>query len=819
MTRDPASRESHDRPLPSPEAIAALPRDGGPEFNRLIHAQSPYLLQHARNPVDWYPWGPEAFEAAKRRNVPIFLSVGYSTCHWCHVMGHESFEHPDVAAILNAHFVPVKVDREERPDVDEIHMNVTQLLTRHGGWPNSVWLTPDGRPFFAGTYFPREDQGGRPGFQSVLRQVASWWENEHDRVVEQADEITSALRRMATGKPLMASGQASRDLVGQAMGELRQTFDSENGGFGTRPKFPPHGALNLLLHEYERTGNPELLSMLTRTLDAMRLGGIHDHVGGGFARYSTDEAWFLPHFEKMLYDNAQLARVYAEAWRLTGQPAFRRTAERTYAWVLRDLRSPEGAFYSAYDADSEGEEGKFYLWRRAEILALLGEAEGDLVCRVFQVTEDGNYREEATGHRPGSSILHLARPLPELAARERLDPDVLSTRLDAALETLRKAREKRVKPHLDDKVLTSWNGLMIGSLARGGQILERPDLVQAAAEAASFLLTNLRRDGRLLRTWRAGEARLNAYLDDYTFLAHGLLDLHEATGEPRWRAEAEALMGVVEEWFADLKNGGYYFTSHDHETLLTRSRNAFDAAIPSGNGQAALTLVRLAGLTGRAVYRKRADRVFDAFLGLIQRAPRATESLLLALALFHDTLPAEPAEDQAGTRTAPADATAFAGPVKVDAFLARTRITPGHTLPAALRITVDPGWHLNAHKPGLPHLTPTRVTLGKHPHARLGSIEYPTAHEFQPAEGEPIRVYEGEIVLAVPVEIADTAPVGPLTLTLQATLQACDDQRCLKPHQVRLDLTVEVASVEIAAGADDTDENRHPGIFGPLANR
>jgi uncharacterized protein len=537
-------------------------------------------------------------------------------------------------------------------------------------------------------------------------------------------------------------------------------------------------------------------------------------VGGGFARYSTDEAWFLPHFEKMLYDNAQLARAYTEAWRLTGNPAFRRTAERTYAWVLRELRAPGGAFFCAWDADSEGEEGKFYLWRRSEILALLGETEGDLVCRAYQVSEEGNFREEATGHQPGTSILHLAGPLPEIAARERLDPDVLSTRLDASLETLRTAREERVKPHLDDKVLTSWNGLMIGSLARGGRILERPDLVQAAAEAATFLLSNLRHDGRLLRTWRAGQARLNAYLDDYTFLAHGLLDLDEATGEPRWRAEAEALMAAVETWFADVKNGGYYFTSHDHETLLTRSRNAFDAAIPSGNGQAALTLVRLARLTGRSEYRERAARVFDAFLGLMQQAPRATESLLLALALYHDTLPAETTPEQPQAGPAPADATAVAGPVKAEAYVARTRTAPGRTLPTAMRITVDPGWHLNAHRPGLPHLTPTRVAMAPHDHARLGSITYPEAYTFHPTGSEPIQVYEGEIVLAVPVEIHDEAPEGPLNLTLQATLQVCDDQRCLKPGQVRLDLTVEVAP-----DADDPGETRHPSIFGPLAER
>ncbi|MBN2492720.1 MAG: thioredoxin domain-containing protein, partial [Planctomycetes bacterium] len=509
--------------------------DRRPETNRLVREQSPYLLQHAHNPVDWYPWEPEAFAAAAARDVPIFLSVGYSTCHWCHVMAHESFENLAIARLLNEHFVPVKVDREERPDIDEMYLGATQVLTGHGGWPNSVWLTPDRRPFFAGTYFPPEDRPDRPGFPTVLRRIAAWWATERRHVEAQADEVTDALRRMAGGSHMAGSGRAGRERVAAALAELRRTFDPRHGGFGTRPKFPPHGALALLLHEFELTGDRELLGMVTRTLDGLRLGGIHDHVGGGFARYATDERWFLPHFEKMLYDNAQLARAYVDAWRLTGTEDYRRAAERTFMWVLREMRHGEGAFYSAWDADSEGEEGKFYLWRRAEVREALGTAEGELFCRVYGVSEAGNYCEEATGRRPGTNIVYLEQPLEATAAREGLAPAALQARMDDALEKLRAVRSRRVRPHLDDKVLASWNGLMIGSLAHGGRVLGEPRYVAAAAAAARFVLAHLRAGGRLRRSWRAGEAKLNAYLDDHVFLAHGLLDLHEATGEAVWR--------------------------------------------------------------------------------------------------------------------------------------------------------------------------------------------------------------------------------------------------------------------------------------------
>ena len=771
-----------------------LPPDGGTEFNRLIHEKSPYLLQHARNPVDWYPWGEEAFQKAEELNRPVFLSVGYSTCHWCHVMAHESFENEDIAALLNSRYIPVKVDREERPDVDALYMSATQVMTRRGGWPNSVWLTPDRRPFFAGTYFPLEDRPGMDGFKTILDKISEVWRTKRDVVDRQADQLTRAVRHMATGQHGEGPGILDRDLVDKALAELRTAFDETRGGFGSRPKFPPHGSLNLLLHGSPRAGSPDILHMATRTLDAMRLGGIHDHVGGGFARYSTDDRWFLPHFEKMLYDNAQLARAYADAYHRTGDEALGRTAEQTYDWVLREMRAPEGAFYSAYDADSEGEEGKFYLWSREEVLAVLGREEGEHFCSVYNVTAEGNYREEATGHRPGTSILHLTRPLKDHAAAAGEKPEAFRIRMAEALGKLRAVREKRVRPHLDDKILVSWNGLMIGSLARGGTILERLDCIEAAAAAADFILENMRQKGRLLRTYRQGKARLNAYLDDYTFLAHGLLDLHATTGNRRWLEEAGALMEVVCNHFQDEDNGGFYFTSDDHEALLARARDPFDQAIPSGNGMAALTLVRLARITGDPKHLETARRTLEAFTDAIGQAPRATESLLLALAHYH--------------RDFSPDATAHRMPLRAEVFLSHLHAAPGGALDVAIRLTVDSGWHIYAHDPGGEDLIPTAVTLKEDAPGRLGPVQYPEGRCLDAdAPAGRIRVYEGDTWLQTTIDLDRETRTGRVSLPLEITFQACDDRRCLAPESVHLALEVEITEEARDSGG------RFPEIF------
>jgi len=782
-------RHTHTRsPLPSPEEIAALSPTqrvpGGPEFNRLIHEESPYLLQHARNPVDWYPWGEEAFARARKEDKPIFLSVGYSTCHWCHVMERESFEKEDVARLLNEHFIAIKVDREERPDVDDLYMNATQLLTGRGGWPNSVWLTPEGRPWYAGTYFPPEDYYGRPGFKTILLRLAEVWRTRRPEVESQAAQVWQALQRMSSGGEADGMGELTRQLVGPAMGELRRSFDPQRGGFGGAPKFPPHGSLSLLLYEYRRTKEDSLLAMATRTLDAMAQGGIYDHVGGGFHRYSTDERWFLPHFEKMLYDNAQLSRTYVDAYLLTGREDYRRVAAETYEWVLREMIGPEGGFYSALDADSEGEEGKFYLWRREEILALLGEKEGQFFCQVYQVEPDGNFREEASGHRPGTNILHLAQPLAETAQAQGLAPADLRRRLERARQKLLEVRNQRVWPHLDDKVLTAWNGLMIGSFAFGGRHLKEPRYTQAAEQAAHFVLTTLRRNGRLLRTYRDGVAKLNAYLEDYAFLAEGLLELYEATGNRRWLEEAEQLADVLLQQFRDEKEGGFFFTSADHEEWLVRSKQPYDQALPSGNGMAAQVLVRLGQLTGKPQYRAAARTTLDAFVGLMERAPRATESLILATALYFDAGGSAEPEAQPGTRP---EAEVRRKPVTAAAFASRRTAAPGETVEVKVRLTIDEGWHVHSHQPKQENLIPTSLRLEDNPVAALDQVRYPDGQEMTFAfSPEPLSVYAGEVWIKASVTVSPKAETGAATLKFKLRVQACDDQTCLAPETLVL---------------------------------
>ncbi|UCD57868.1 MAG: thioredoxin domain-containing protein, partial [Candidatus Hydrogenedentota bacterium] len=709
-----STRKSANKPLPPPEEIAKLPPDGGPEFNRLVHEKSPYLLQHARNPVDWYPWGAEAFAKAEREKRPIFLSIGYSTCHWCHVMERESFENEEVAELLNRHYVSIKVDREERPDVDEIYMNATQLVTGRGGWPNSVWLLPDGRPWYAGTYFPPEDSLGRPGFKTVLVRLAEFSRTRRQEVEAQANQLSDVMKRISSGRHVEGTGKPTRDIVKQALDELRNSFDKRLGGFGDAPKFPPHGSLNLIFYEYRRTRDASLLKMATHTLDAMGQGGIHDHVGGGFHRYSTDDRWLLPHFEKMLYDNAQLSRSYVDAYLITKNEDYRNLATDTFEWVLREMTDKDGGFYSALDADSEGEEGKFYLWSRDEIIAILGGKAGELFCRVYNIDEGGNFLDEATGEMTGINIPHLKISLAEIAKNENISSEALSSRLRKDRRKLLERRSGRIWPHLDDKVLTSWNGLMISGFAYGGRHLGEPRYTAAAERAAEFLLSAMRKDGRLLRTYRDGQAKLDAYLDDYAFLADGLLELYGATGNERWLKEARALTEVLLRHYRDGADGGFYFTSEDHERLLTRSKDPYDKAIPSGNGMAAKVLVRLGRLTGQERYLETARGCFEAFLGLMQRAPRGAESLILALAMYLDEPPSSSVAAAPDTETSQVadkkpDAFARKEPVTAEAFASRLNVAPGEAFEVAVRLTIDKGWHINSNEPVQDYLIPTSI--------------------------------------------------------------------------------------------------------------
>ena len=763
---------------PSRDEIARLPADGGAEFNRLIHETSPYLLQHARNPVDWRPWCDETFEEAKRRDKPVFLSVGYSTCHWCHVMARESFEDEETARLLNEHFVPVKVDREERPDVDATYMTVTQLLTGSGGWPNSVWLTPEGKPWYAGTYFPPEDRFGLPGFKTLLRRLAQAWRERRDAVQAEANRLQEAVRQAHSFVSAPERIALSRAVVCDALEALRQAHDARHGGFDGAPKFPPHGALALLLYELARRPDHALLAVLTRTLDAMAQGGIRDHLGGGFHRYSTDERWFAPHFEKMLYDNAQLARAYTDAFLLTGEQRYRRAAEETLDWVLREMADPRGGFYSALDAESEGVEGKFYLWTRGELVEVLAQERSERFAAVYGATAAGNYRGEGATPEGGANILFLPKPIEKAAASLDVPADELERQLAEDRRRLLAVRDRRARPHRDDKVLAAWNGLTIGALAHAGACLDEPRYTAAAERAAGFVLGEMMENGRLLRSWREGRAGQDAFLDDYAFLADGLSDLHEATRDDRWLDAAREILRAMEAQFAD-PTGGFFFSREGHDSRLARSKSGFDAAIPSGNGVTAQALLRLATLAGDADAERRAWATIAVFDGVLRQAPRAAASLVLASAVALDRRDAQ--------------ALAFAGPVVATAALDKVATERGQTVEASVVLTIDEGWHVNSNEPGQENLKPTRLSMQSVAGVALDHVEYPTGADVRLAySDEPLSVYEGTVTLRARLRMTADAHVGRRALLLHLDVQPCDDRRCLAPERLELVLPLEI---------------------------
>ncbi|HHY36907.1 MAG TPA: thioredoxin domain-containing protein [Firmicutes bacterium] len=585
--------------------------------NRLIKEKSPYLLQHAYNPVDWYPWGPEAFARAKGEDKPIFLSIGYSTCHWCHVMERESFANEEVAELLNKFFVSIKVDREERPDIDQIYMQACQLLTGQGGWPLTIFMTPEKKPFFAGTYFPRESRFGRPGLLDILATIHEQWMTNREELVRAGEQLTRALQAQVADRD---RGDLDEDTLHRAYQILRENYDETYGGFGPPPKFPtPHNLL-FLLRYWHWTGDDHALSMVKNTLEAMHRGGIYDHLGYGFARYSVDEKWLVPHFEKMLYDNALLAMAYLEGYQVTGKESFARIAREIFTYVLRDMTSPAGAFYTAEDADSEGEEGKFYTWTKAEIKEILGADLGEEFCRWYGVTEAGNFE--------GKNILNRVQGETAVAEGDPREEEHLA----AACQKLFAVREKRIHPHKDDKILTSWNGLMIAALAMGARILSEPRCLEAAARAVQFIWVHLQsREGRLLARYREGEAAYPAYLDDYAALIWALLELYQADQQPVWLRRALTLQEEQDRLFWDEAEGGYFFTGHDSEEILTRPKEVHDGAIPSGNSMAALNLLRLGRLTGREEFTGRAKSLFRTFAGPVSRYPAGYTFFLTAL--------------------------------------------------------------------------------------------------------------------------------------------------------------------------------------------
>ncbi len=729
--------------------------------NRLVHETSPYLRLHAYNPVDWYPWGPEALERARKEQKPIFLSVGYSTCYWCHVMEREVFEHPELAELMNRWFVNIKVDREERPELDEIYMTATQILTRRGGWPNSVFLTPDLEPFFAGTYFPAEDQESRPGFRRVLLTMNRLWQTDRARVVREARQIAEAIRSALSKDPTEATAPPSMAAAGAAVERLTARYDATHGGFGSAPKFPSPGNLYLLWSRAERS-DETARRMVLDTLRRMGRGAIYDQLDGGFHRYTLDAAWRVPHFEKMLYDNAHLGELLAVTAADTGDEELGRLARGTFDFVLEWMRLPNGAFKSAIDAETDAVEGAYYIWTREEFRAAVGDEGWKLLGPLMAIDGEPNFEEH-------HHTLYFTRSLADYAASVDLDRAALLAAMEPHLEALRKARGEREFPLIDDKVLADWNGMMIAALARGGSLLGEPRYVRAAVMAAEFVLSMRDERGVLLHTWHEGAARIPAFLDDYAYLIRALLTLHEVTEADRWLDEA---LELAEQLEARLRapDGGYY-TSVARPDLLLQVVSATDGAVPSGNGVMVHNLDRLAALTGREIFRRRADSSLRAFAGDVETYPLSVTTLARAVL----------ERGGAGAEAAPRRAE---GPRSISS-LARDVVAvsgafSGESIagwrPFRVDLAIREGWHVNANPASLEFLIPTRIE------GRIRGVDYPSGEsfrfEFAPDE---ILVYGGQTVIDGSIEASETE--------LEVTYQACDDRRCLPPvtETIRLD--------------------------------
>jgi uncharacterized protein YyaL (SSP411 family) len=590
--------------------------------NHLINETSPYLLQHAHNPVDWYAWGDDALERARREDKPILLSIGYSACHWCHVMERESFENQEIARLMNDNFINIKVDREERPDLDQIYMNAVQMMTGSGGWPLTVFLLPTGEPFYGGTYFPPDDRYGRAGFRRVLQAIGEAYRTKHDDIVGNARYVLEHLKQTV---PSASSEAANTGILDHAYSAMRNRFDPRHGGFGGAPKFPPSMSIDFLLRYHDRTSQEHALEMATVTLDNMAYGGMYDQVGGGFHRYSTDERWLVPHFEKMLYDNALLARAYLDAFRVTGSKLYRRITEETLDYVVREMRHPNGGFYSSQDADSEGVEGKYYVWTLEEFHKVVG-TDSELIARYFDITKHGNFEER--------NIPNVSRPPDVFCRLENIAPEDLEIRIRQARNKLAEVRKRRVKPGLDNKILTDWNGLMLRAFSDAATFLAREDYRRVAETSAEFLLATMWDGRRLLHTFKDERARFNAYLDDYANLADGLLSLYELTIDYRWLHHACEIVDRMVEQFWDTADGAFYFTAANHEALIWRTKDFFDNATPSGNSVAADVLLRLAALLDRSDYREKASQIFRSAGNMVQQFPSGFGRLLAAMDFY-----------------------------------------------------------------------------------------------------------------------------------------------------------------------------------------
>lgn len=642
--------------------------------NRLIHETSPYLLQHAHNPVDWYPWGEEALTRAKQEQKPILLSIGYSACHWCHVMERESFENEEIAAVMNELFINIKVDREERPDLDEIYMNAVQIMTRQGGWPMTVFLTPDLKPFYGGTYYPPTDRYGRPGFPKVMSAVSEAFSDQNTQVLQQAEQITAHLAQMSNVVD-PHHHELTEELMTNAFQNYRSQFDSHHGGFGNAPKFPPSMGLPFLLRYWHHSGNANALEMVELTLEKMARGGMYDQLGGGFHRYSTDAHWLVPHFEKMLYDNAQLVVAYFEAYQATQKPFYRDIATETLDYVLREMYDAEnGGFYSTQDADSEGVEGKFFVWEPNDVEDIIGEENAEIFCEYYDITPQGNFE--------GENILHVQVP-PDIFARKlRMDVSELETLLADGKQKLFEAREKRIKPGLDDKILTSWNGIMIRGMAMGYQLTGKPEYLEACEKSAEFVLTTLSQDnGLLLRTYRDGKSHLNAYLEDYSYFIAGLIALYEASFEPRWLTEAERLAHIMIDQFGDDAGDGFFFTGKAHEVLIVQFKSAYDGATPSGASMAIHSLLRLAKHLNNSEFHDKAVETLLLYFQQMERMPSGSGQLLCELAFLLSTPKEIAIVGEKGEAKTEAMLTALHGTYQPNKIVALSESADGQTLP------------------------------------------------------------------------------------------------------------------------------------------
>lgn len=596
-------------------------------YNHRVNEKSPYLIQHVHNPVDWYPWSDEAFEKATNENKPVFLSIGYSTCHWCHVMARESFEDAEIGRLMNDAFVSIKVDREERPDLDNIYMTVCQLMTGSGGWPLTIIMTPDKKPFFAGTYFAKESSYGRQGLKDLILNVKELWDTKPEEIYAPAHTLIDALWKVSD---ISSGDELNRDVLDRCYQNLLTDFDEIYGGFGKSPKFPTAHNLLFLLRYWKRSKNDKALKMVTETLNSMRSGGIYDHIGFGFHRYSVDQGWLVPHFEKMLYDQAMISMACIEAFQATGDEKYKNTACEIFEYILRDMKSPEGGFYSAEDADSEGVEGKFYVWTKKEIMDILGEEDGKFACKVFNVTDEGNFQEESTGKKTGANILHLENSVEDMAEIFDISKEELENKLKKIRNKLFKHRKWRIHPYKDDKILIDWNGLMISSLAKGSQVFKEEKYLKAAEESANFIINKMCKKNRLMHRFKDGESAIKGHLDDYAFMIYGLLELFDASFNVDYLKSALSLNKTLLNHFWDFETGGFYFTPDDGEELLIRKKEIYDGAIPSGNSIMMLNLLKLARLTENEEFKKRGDELEKAFSKTIQKVPTGFTGFLCA---------------------------------------------------------------------------------------------------------------------------------------------------------------------------------------------